>query len=103
MYYWIKFINEIMYMLYSGKFKKQLQDDIHKVIETQITMIFIVNYIVDILIHFTKFRKDGTLNLRVYLDNVFIENIDVWGFCSSYFPFLEILFNNYNKNGGKNN
>jgi hypothetical protein len=28
---------------------------------------------------------------------VFIENVDIWGFCSSYFPFLELLFNNYSK------
>jgi hypothetical protein len=52
---------------------------------------------VEVLIKYTKFRKNGTLNLRDYLDNVFIENVDLWGFSTAYFPFLEILFNNYDK------
>jgi hypothetical protein len=60
-------------------------------------MSYITDYIIEVLINFTEFRKDGTLNLRKYLDNIFIENIDIWGFCSAYFPFLEILFNNYDK------
>ena len=90
-----KFINEIMYVLYSDKYKKQLLSDVPKVIETQITMIFIVNYITHILIHFTKFRKDGTLNLRDYFDNVFIKIVDIWGFISIYYPMLELMSNNY--------
>ena len=92
-----KFINEIMYMLFSKDITSLSEKSVKIVIETEFTMSYISDYIVEILLHFTKFREDGTLNLRVYLDNVFIENIDVWGFCSTYFPFLEILFNNYNK------
>jgi serine/threonine protein kinase len=92
-----KFINEIMYMLFSKDLKKMSEESLKIVIETEFTMSYISDYIVDILIKFTKFRKDGTLNLRDYLDNVFIENIDIWGFCSAYFPFMEILFNNYEK------
>jgi serine/threonine protein kinase len=92
-----KFINEIMYMLFSNDITSLSEKSVKIVIETEFTMSYITDYIVEILLHFTKFRKDGTLNLREYLDNVFIENIDIWGFCSTYFPFLEILFNNYNK------
>jgi hypothetical protein len=46
------------------------------------------------LVHFTVFRKDGTLNLREYLDNVFVEIVDIYGFISAYYPMLEILHTN---------
>jgi hypothetical protein len=58
-------------------------------------MDFIVNYIVNVLVHFTKFRKDGSLNLRDYFDNVFIKIVDIWGFLSVYYPVIELLSNNY--------
>ena len=92
-----KFINEVMYILYSKSLtnidKKKLPD----VIETEFTMNYIVNYIVRILVKYTKFREDGKINLRDYLDNVFIQNVDVWGFVNVYFPILELLYNNYRK------
>ena len=90
-----KFINSIMFMLFSNELKNIEQDVKIKLVETQYTILTIVNYIVQILIHFTKFRKNGTLNLRYYLDNVFIKNIDIWGFIMSYFPIIELLHNNY--------
>ena len=46
--------------------------------------------------NFTSFRSDGTLNLREYLDNIFIKIVDVFGFTVSYFPLYELLFENYN-------
>jgi serine/threonine protein kinase len=61
------------------------------------TRSIIRDYIVEILIHFTRFRSDGTLNLREYLDKVFVNNIDVWGFVSTYLPLLENLHENYDK------
>ena len=42
-------------------------------------------------------RSDGTLNLREYLDNVFIKNIDIWGFINCYYPYIEMLSNNYKR------
>lgn len=92
-----KFINEIMYILCSKSLtsiNEKLKPD---VIETEFTMHYIVEYIVDILKKYTKFRSDGKLNLRDYLDNVFIKNVDVWGFINVYFPVLELLYNNYDK------
>ena len=89
-----KFINEIMYMLFSDSIKDVSVRDMPHVIETQITMPYIVNYIVNVLVHFTVFRKDGTLNLREYLDNVFVEIVDIYGFISAYYPMLEILHTN---------
>jgi serine/threonine protein kinase len=90
-----KFINEIMYILFSSSLTSTSTESKSKIVETQITINYIVNYIIDVLIHFTKFRKDGTLNLRDYLDNVFIKIVDIWGFISIYLPIIEILFNNY--------
>ena len=58
-------------------------------------MASIVDYITNVLVKFTKFRSDGTLNLREYLDNVFIKNIDIWGFINCYYPYIEMLSNNY--------
>jgi serine/threonine protein kinase len=89
-----KFINEIMYMLFSDSMEDVSLRDMPDVIETQITMPYIVNYIVDVLTHFTVFRNDGTLNLRDYLDNVFVEIVDIYGFISAYYPMLEILYSN---------
>ena len=90
-----KFINEIMYNLFSHSLTSVSPGSKPNIVETQITMDFIVNYIVDVLIHFTKFRENGTLNLRDYLDNVFIKIVDIWGFISVYLPIVELLSNNY--------
>ena len=60
------------------------------------TRSIITDYIVEILIHFTRFKADGTLTLREYLDKVFVNNVDVWGFVSTYLPLLENLHENYN-------
>jgi hypothetical protein len=60
-------------------------------------MKYIINYLIDVLINFTKFGKNVRLNLRDYLDNVFIKIVDIWGFINVYLPFIEILFNNYSR------
>ena len=59
------------------------------------TRSIIRDYIVEIMIHFTRFKADGTLTLREYLDEVFVNDVDVWGFVSTYFPLLENLHENY--------
>ena len=92
-----KFINEIMFALFSNTLTSISEDSKPRVVETQITMDFIIDYIVDVLIHFTRFKTDGSLNLREYVDNIFIQIVDVWGLISAYYPFLELLSNNYSK------
>ena len=85
-------------MLFSYDFENIESEEVKtKIIETDFTLTYISNYIIQILIHFTKFRENGTLNMRVYLDTVFIHIIDVWGWCISYLPIFEILFENYKK------
>ena len=90
-----KFINEIMFDLNCHSFQTTSKRELPKIIETQITMNYIVDYIVEVLVHFTRFKKDGKLDLREYLDTVFIKTVDVWGFISVYIPMVEILSNNY--------
>jgi len=91
-------INEIMYLLFNRdldpKYDKQTKRDI---IKSKYTMEYITNYVVDVLVNFTRFRDDGTLNLRYYLDKVFIKIVDVWGFIITYLPILEILASNYDE------
>jgi serine/threonine protein kinase len=91
-----KYINEIMYMLFAHELSDISENDKPHVIETQITMEYIVDYIVDVLLHYTKFKTDGSLDLRQYLDNVFIKIVDIWGFIVTYVPIIEVLSNSYN-------
>jgi hypothetical protein len=105
LYYWFrkrghghyKFINEIMYILFGRELKNVDNEEKYKLIETEITMTYILNYLTDILLHYTKFREDGSLNLREYLDNVFINIVDIWGFVTIYIPILHIFNQNYNE------
>jgi serine/threonine protein kinase len=90
-----KFINEIFYLLYSNSLTSVSEDRKANIIETEFTMSVIVDYITSILVKFTKFKSDGKLNLREYLDDVFIKNVDIWGFINCYYTFIEMLSNNY--------
>ena len=90
-----RFINDIIFTLFSNDLTSIDEADKPKVIETQYTKDYLVDYIVNVLVHFTKFRADGTLDLREYLDNVFIQIVDIWGLISVYYPFIEMLSNNY--------
>jgi serine/threonine protein kinase len=92
-----KFINEIMFKLYNDTLDSISKDDRPNVVETEITIPTIVEYICDVLAHYTKYNQDGSLNLREYLDEVFIKIVDVWGFVNVYYPMLEMLSNNYLK------
>jgi serine/threonine protein kinase len=100
-----KYINKIMYMLFKYEVmhtneyhnNKSLKDNnnLKKFIESNYTLPCIINYLVEILLYFTKFNSDGSLNMRYYLDKIFIHVIDVWGFIISYLPLYELLFENY--------
>lgn len=90
-----KFINEIMFMLYSSELNSVSESSKPGIIETEITMPYIIDYVVNVLVYYTKFKSDGSLNLREYLDNVYIKIVDIWGFITIYYPFLEMFSNNY--------
>lgn len=87
-------INDIMYMLFSNdlKIKQSLK---WNMIEKKYTIPYLVNYLVEILIHYKKTNVDGSYDVRPYLDQVFVNIVDVWGFISIYTTIIEVLFNNY--------
>ena len=94
-----KYVNKIFYLLFIHDIKKDFSDKNMKadldLIEKDYTMPYIINYITEVLVHFTKFRKNGDIDLRVYLDTVFIKILDIWGLVLCYLPILDILFDNY--------
>lgn len=90
------FINNIMYLLF-GSFDfndntKLKEGDKHYYISQKYTTPYIVDYITTVLI---KFTNDGIFDIGKYLDDVFIEICDIWGFITIYVPYLELFFDNY--------
>jgi serine/threonine protein kinase len=90
-----KFINEILYKLYSNDLSSVSEKSKPAYIETQFTMPIITDYITNVLVHYTRFKDNGDINLREYLNEVFIKIVDIYGFINCYYPILEMLSNNY--------
>ena len=69
--------------------------NIENVIETNYTLVYIKNYLTEIIYHFSKGttkKGKGLFDIESYINKVFIKIIDVWGFISIYFCILEELF-----------
>ena len=90
-----KFINEVFFMVFSSELHSIPEEKKAEVVETEMTMPCIIEHVINVLVHYTKFKDDGSLNLREYLDNVYIKIVDIWGFILAYYPFLEMFSNNY--------
>lgn len=90
------FINEIMYILFSNDIEGDNNEYKIKIIENEFTLFYITNYLVKIIQKYTYFEKNKiVIKLKDYLDNVFINIVDVHGLLTCYFPLLDILFINY--------
>jgi len=87
-------INDIMFMIFSRDLKMN-QRLKWKAVEQRYTIPYIVNYLVEGLMHYTKVKPDGTFDPKPYLDNVYINIVDVWGFLSTYMSMIELFHNNY--------
>ena len=74
-------VNNDMPNIQSVKVKKH-------VIEYDFTYNYIVDYISQILLHFTK---NGEFQLLEYFNNVFIKNIDTWGLVMTYSIIIKHL------------
>jgi hypothetical protein len=106
-YYWIKergtghfkFINSIMYKLFFNHLKNTSdseKENNNKLVEIKYTIPYITNYIYIILLNYTRFTDNGQVTFRHYLDEVFIKIVDIYGLISSYYPILQIYYENYN-------
>jgi hypothetical protein len=62
------------------------------IVEYDFTYYYIVEYISKILL---KYTVEGKLNLLDYFNNVFLNNIDVWGLTIIYMAFLDNLYEMY--------
>lgn len=90
-----QFINEIIYMLNYSDFIHIPDEKRAETIELTITKPIIINYIVNVLANYTHFKQDGSLDLRVYLNEIYVQIVDIWGFLCIYFPLINIMFVNY--------
>ncbi len=87
-------INDIMFMIFSHdlKMNERLK---WKAVEQRYTIPYIVNYLVDVLTHYTALNTEGSFDPKPYLDKVYINIVDVWGFLSTYVSVFELFYNNY--------
>ncbi len=84
-------INDIIRKMELGKLpavsKTKVKDHI---IEYDFTYYYIIEYIIHILIKFTN--ENGEFNIVQYFENVFLYNLDIWGFVIIYIAFFERIF-----------
>ena len=59
------------------------------------TEFVIIRYLSGILLDYTSTGNYREIRLDEYLNEIFIHNIDKWGFVMSYYPFLESFYQNY--------
>lgn len=58
------------------------------------TVDYISNYIVFILVNFTDFDDNGSFTLMNYINTVFKNYTDIWGFLIAYIPIIEMMNEN---------
>ncbi len=63
-------------------------------IEYDFTYYYIVEYLSKIL---EKYTNNGNLDLMAYFQNIFLKNIDIWGFTMIYIVFYEHLYKSFNE------
>jgi len=88
----LKSLNSIFHELFDKTLTnvdKELRDDI---IEFEYTFYFIFEYLSKILQYFTK---DGHFDRIGYFNQVFLKNIDIWGFVMVYVAVFEYLHDHY--------
>jgi hypothetical protein len=61
-------------------------------IEYEFTYYYIIEYLSKIL---EKYTNNGSLDIMSYFENVFLKNIDIWGFIMIYITFYEYLYNTF--------
>jgi len=90
----LKTMNNIFKNLFEHDLKNMEESFKGELIEYDFTFYFIFEYITKIL---TKFTKNGKFDSETYLSEVFLKNIDLWGFVVSYVPIVEDILNAHKK------
>lgn len=90
----LKLINRNMNKLVINQLPVLNQHDKGTFIAYDFTYYYIIEYLSKIL---EKYTIHGKFQLINYFNEVFIKNIDIWGFVMIYMPFITILYENYNK------
>lgn len=88
----LNYINTMMYLVFTKKHIYPIK--VNKNTQKYITIPYIIKYLSNTIIKYISFNKDNELMFKDYL-NIFIHNIDIWGFCSIFYPFYEIYYLNY--------
>jgi serine/threonine protein kinase len=63
-------------------------------VEYNFTYYYIIEYLSKIV---EKYTNNGKLDLMVYFENIFLKNIDIWGFTMVYISFYEYLYSNFDE------
>lgn len=63
-------------------------------IEYDFTYYYIVEYLSKIL---EKYTNNGSLDLMSYFDNIFLKNVDIWGFVMIYICLYEYLYDSFDE------
>jgi hypothetical protein len=82
----LKSMNSIFKSLFENELKNMDETLKGQFIEYDYTFYFIFEYITKILV---KFTKNKVFDSKAYLSEVFLKNIDLWGFVVSYIPIVE--------------
>lgn len=85
----VKNINSIIKQFFKGELvnvEDKFKDDL---IEFEYTFYFIFEYLSKILFQYTR---ENEFQVMDYFENVFLKNVDVWGFVMIYISFTDYLF-----------
>ena len=90
----LKTLNNIFKKLFENELINVDENFKEQLIEFNFTFYFIFDYIAKILFKYTKNNK---IDIMEYFSEVFIKNLDIWGFTMIYSPILDFLYNKLNK------
>ena len=96
----LKTMNSIIKKFYEKDLNIIEDEYKNDLLEFNYTYHYIFEYITQILF---KYIKNGKLDLLDYFNDVFLKNIDVWGFTTSYISFADYLINKKFKSNNDNN
>ena len=88
----LKLMNEIMCKLFYNELPVLNKNKRKKFIEYEFTYFYIIDYLAKIL---EKYTYNEEFHLYEYFNEVFIKNIDIWGFVMIYLPIIEKIFEKY--------